>query len=219
MNFASLFPAGIVSEAFNLEIETQAKNGRISHAFTNAVSATYGVAIPTSKAAFLTFRAQHVAYVAEGDYSKIAPSLWVKGHVKRAAIYNALDAIAAALTGVDKMADSADWASLFAPTPRKSKVVAGQAKIVPSVLDADTVAPNVMDETHDISEVSTNVAAIIAGLQAGTVSMLDATSLQTALTAYFRAIVPVQSNQLTPAEIAAIDKSVSKGYTNLPATA
>ena len=191
MNFASLFPAGIVSEAFNLEIETQAKNGRISHAFTNAVSATYGVTIPTTKAAFLAFRAQHVAYVAEGDYSKIAPSLWVKGHVKRTAIYNALDAIAAALTGVDRMADTADWASLFAPTPRKSKVVAGESKVVPSVLDADTVAPNVMDETHDISEVSTNVAAIIAGLQAGTVSMLDATALQTALTAYFKAVMPV----------------------------
>ena len=191
MNFASLFPAGIVREAFNLEIETQAKNGRISHAFTNAVSATYGVTIPTSKAAFLTFRTQHVAYVAEGDYSKIAPSLWVKGHVKRTGIYNALDAIAAALTGVDKMADSADWAALFAPAPRKSKVVAGQAKIVPSVLDADTIAPNAMDETHAPSEVSANVATIIAGLQAGTVSMLDATALQTALTAYFRAIVPV----------------------------
>ena len=191
MNFASLFPAGIVSEAFNLEIETQAKNGRISHAFTNAVSATYGVTIPATKSAFLAFRAQHVAYVAEGDYSKIAPSLWVKGHVKRTGIYNALDAIAAALTGVDKMADSADWAALFAPAPRKSKVVAGQAKIVPGVLDADTVAPDAMDETHDISEVSANVAVIVAGLQAGTVSMLDATALQTALTAYFRAIVPV----------------------------
>ena len=176
MNYASLFPAGIVSEAFNLEIETQAKNGRISHAFTNAVSATYGVTIPTTKAAFLAFRVQHVAYVAEGDYSKIAPSLWVKGHVKRTAIYNALDAIAAALTGVDKMADTADWASLFAPAPRKSKVVAGESKIIPSVNDADTVAPNVMDETHDISEVSANVATIIAGLQAGTVSQTDATA-------------------------------------------
>ena len=191
MNYASLFPAGIVSEAFNLEIETQAKNGRISHAFTNAVSATYGVTIPTTKAAFLAFRVQHVAYVAEGDYSKIAPSLWVKGHVKRTAIYNALDAIAAALTGVDKMADTADWASLFAPAPRKSKVVAGESKIIPSVNDADTVAPNVMDETHDISEVSANVATIIAGLQAGTVSQTDATALQTALTAYFKAIMPV----------------------------
>lgn len=191
MNYASLFPAGIVSEAFNLEIETQAKNGRISHAFSNAISATYGVTIPTSKAAFLTFRAAHVKYVAEGDYSKIAPSLWVKGHVKRTAIYNALDAIAAALTGVDKMADSADWGTLFAPAPRKSKVVAGQAKIVPSVLDADTVASNAMDETHAPSEVSVHFAAIIASLQAGTVSQIDATALQTALTAYFKAVMPV----------------------------
>ena len=191
MNFASLFPAGVVSEAFNLEIETQAKNGRISHAFTNAVSATYGVTIPTTKAAFLVFRAAHVKYVADADYSKIAPSLWVKGHVKRTAIYNALDAIAAALTGVDKMADSADWGALFAPAPRKSKVVAGQAKIVPGVNDADTFAPEVDSETHAPIEVSANVAAIVAGLQAGTVSMLDATTLQTALTAYFRAIVPV----------------------------
>ena len=191
MNYASLFPAGIVSEAFNLEIETQAKNGRISHAFTNAVSATYGVTIPTTKAAFLAFRAQHVAYVAEGDYSKMAPSLWVKGHVKRTAIYNALDAIAAALTGVDKMADTADWASLFAPAPRKAKVVAGQSKVVPSVLDAGTVAPEAMDETHAPIEVSTHFAAIIAGLQAGTVSQTDATALQTALTAYFKAVMPV----------------------------
>ena len=88
------------------------------------------------------------------------------------------------------MADSADWAALFAPAPRKAKVVAGQSKVVPSVNDADTVAPNVMDETHDISEVSANVAVIVAGLQAGTVSMLDATALQTALTAYFKASMP-----------------------------
>lgn len=190
-NFASLFPAGVVSAVFNEEIEAQAKHGRISHAFSSAILASYGVTIPTTKAAFLAFRAQHVAYVAEGDYSKIAPSLWVKGHVKRTAIYNALDAIAAALTGVDKMADTADWGALFAPAPRKSKVVAGQAKIVPSVNDADTVAPDAMDETHAPIEVSTHFAEIIAGLQAGTVSMLDATALQTALTAYFRAIVPV----------------------------
>ena len=135
----------------------------------------------------MAFRAQHVAYVAEGDYSKIAPSLWVKGHVKRTAIYNALDAIAAALTGVDTMADSADWGALFAPAPRKSKVVAGQSKIVPSVNDADTVAPDMLDTTTDKDVVSAPVVAAIASLQAGTMSKVDAHALSQALAAYYKA--------------------------------
>ena len=196
VDYSKAFTQRTRDGSFNEAIEKQAKSGRVPHTWVDAVSADYGVVVPVTKPAFLAYRAKHVkhAIAAAQDSELVADTsnmLYVKGYKKRAALYEQMDAIAAMLTGVDKMADSADWGALFAPAPRKAKIVAGESKIIPSVLDADTVAPNVMDETHDISEVSANVAVIVAGLQAGTVSMLDATALQTALTAYFKAVMPV----------------------------
>ena len=196
VDYSKAFTQRTRDGSFNEAIEKQAKSGRVPHTWVDAVSADYGVVVPVTKPAFLAYRAKHVkhAIAASQDSELVADTsnmLYVKGYKKRAALYEQLDSIAAMLTGVDKMADSADWAAFFAPAPRKSKVVLGQAKIVPSVNDADTVAPDANDETHAPSEVSANVAAIVAGLQAGTVSQADATALQTALTAYFKAVMPV----------------------------
>ena len=120
--YSQAFPSGTISGAFDAEIDRQAQAGRVAHVFTDAVKSAYGVEVPASKAKFLTFRTEHVKFagMAKEEQNRLdaKPALWIAGHVKRAQLFACLDAIAAGLTNCDRMADSADWAVLFAPAPK-----------------------------------------------------------------------------------------------------
>ena len=118
--FSKLFASATVGVGFDSHIAEQAERGRIAHVFVEAVKTDYSADVPVSKKEFLAFRARHVAYAsatAEARRLMAQPALWVKGHVKRAALFGALDAIAQGLTGTMPV-DSTDWVALFTPSKK-----------------------------------------------------------------------------------------------------
>lgn len=126
-NYSKLLDSGSLSASFNEEVDRQTASGRVPHFFLEAVNAKYGFSIPEKKAEFLKFRANHVAYAGLSKEERAkqdeTPALWVKGHILRSDLFGAMDGIAAGLSKVDAMPDTADWLTLFAPV----KAVKAQA--------------------------------------------------------------------------------------------
>lgn len=138
--YSSLFDNGTLSSVVDNDIDRLAQSGRISPIFTDAVKAKYGIEVPTTKAKFLAFRAEHVKFASlpAEERAKLddKPVLWVSGHLLRSRLYGAMDAITAGLTNCERMPDAADWLSLFAPAPKP------KAPTVPKV-QAPALAPPV----------------------------------------------------------------------------
>ena len=127
--FSKLFASATVSVGFDAHISEQAMRGRVAHAFVQAVKTDYSADVPVSKKEFLAFRTRHVAYASatpEARSLMAQPTLWVKGHVKRAGLFEALDAIASGLTG-SMPVDTADWVALFAPVKKAAAPAPAQA--------------------------------------------------------------------------------------------
>ena len=151
--FSKLFASATVSVGFDAHISEQAMRGRVAHAFVQAVKTDYSADVPVSKKEFLAFRTRHVAYASatpEARSLMAQPTLWVKGHVKRAGLFEALDAIASGLTGATPV-DICDWQALFAPVK----------KCLPAAAAAPAAAP-----AQAAAQAPITIEAAIATLQA-----------------------------------------------------
>lgn len=141
-NYSKLLDSGSLSASFNEEVDRQTAAGRVPHFFIMAVNAKYGFSIPEKKAEFLKFRANHVAYAGLSKEERAkqdeTPALWVKGHILRSDLFGAMDGIAAGLSKVDAMPDTADWLTLFAPV---------KAVKAPSAKHAETEKPRLSPST------------------------------------------------------------------------
>ena len=143
-NYSKLLDSGSLSASFNEEVDRQTAAGRVPHFFITAVNAKYGFAIPEKKSDFLKFRATHVAYAGLSKEERAkqdeTPACWVKGYILRSDLFGAMDAVAAGLTKVESMPDTADWLTLFAPVKAAPKPAAkpAAASVEPARLGTST---------------------------------------------------------------------------------
>ena len=141
-NYSKLLDSGSLSASFNEEVDRQTAAGRVPHFFISAVNAKYGFAIPEKKSDFLKFRAAHVAYagLSKEERAKMddTPPCWVKGHILRSDLFGAMDGIAAGLSKVETMSDTADWLTLFAPVKTVKAPAAKPAETEKPRLSAST---------------------------------------------------------------------------------
>ena len=166
-NYASLFDAGAVGQAFNDHVITQAISGRVCHQFVK-LSATLGLIVPTGKAQFDTWSSAIVTDV-------VSP---FKAHGKSVAYGSALILIRETL-GLSDVGMGA-WSAPKPKAPAKVKSVKAPSKATISTPDADG---------EDTSPVECAVSAIVASLDALTMAQLE--TLQAAIVVAMAKIAPL----------------------------
>ena len=165
--------------------------------------------LTTEEAEFIKFRATHVAYagLSKEERAKMdeTPPCWVKGHILRSDLFGAMDGIAAGLSKVDAMPDTADWLALFAPVkavkapsakhaetekPRLSPSTATFPALGSAPKSAPATAPATSGDVFTGLSLVDALETIEAALKAGTMPGDFALRLDRALKGYYTAVAP-----------------------------
>lgn len=121
-NFSSAFKLTTVSASFDATILEQAVHGR-TDLFRMAVSADYGVELPSKKSAFIGYYADMV----KAWNDKSAHDLIVKGWRLRVSLWSAFASVVDALNGSPELNHTKEWEKAFKPVAKPAPAPASEA--------------------------------------------------------------------------------------------